>query len=457
MAERNKPAERIDRIFPMPRSFASDLCEPDYSPLCKHVKKILDRLEIFSFVSTVYVVMLGKVDRLHVNLPVMPEEFRLTTPLPNRRSAEVLRDRLIDHLIASKPKVGDRFLSDHELVRSTQLSRPTVRRALADLHREGWIERRQGRGTFVGPRAALALDSRPTNGNSRESSRRLARLAVLIHLVGDFQHDWYSRAILEGMDTAAADLGVSIELLGESAGNVQQFSTRLMQSRPDALALFTPLLPRLFMIGEALRLGIPCIGTGSFLAQPESGIPCVVEDGVQGSRLAIDHLTQMGHTRIALVQRAHSTPWIWDRYRGYVDGLQSAGIDFDERLVCWLQPKDVSHHGEIFRRFLDRQKPTAVFFSNQQPVQHLTALVHRGLRIGHDLSVVHFDQAPHCRHWLGMDATHVKIPLEQMGRRLARWARDIVEGRPPRATELLFCELHLGASVANLNRSKTRG
>jgi DNA-binding LacI/PurR family transcriptional regulator len=397
--------------------------------------------------------MLGEVDSLHVNSESMSERFSLTSPLPARRSAEVLRDRLIDHLIAIKPKVGDRFLSDHDLVRSTQLSRPTVRRALADLHREGWIERRQGRGTFVGPRAALALDSRPANGH--ETSRRLARLAVLIHLVGDFQHDWYSRAILEGMDKAAADMGVSIELLGESAGNVQQFSTRLMQSRPDVLALFTPLLPRLFMIGEAFRLGIPCIGTGSFLAQAESGIPCIVEDGAQGTRLAVKHLVEMGHRKIALVQRAYHTPWIWERQRGYREGLEAAGIEFDERMVCWLQSRDEEKPAEHFERFLDRQQPTAVFFSNQAAVEPIAPLVNKGLRIGHDLSVVHFDQGPHCRQWLGLKATHVRIPLQEMGRRLAAWAREIVDGRMPKATQVLPCELVLGESVANLNRTKS--
>lgn len=376
------------------------------------------------------------------------DAFSLTTPLPSRRSAEVLRDRLIDHLIAIKPKVGDRFLSDHDLVRTTQLSRPTVRRALADLHREGWIERRQGLGTFVGPRAALAMDHRPAN--DRESIRRLARLAVLIHLVGDFQHDWYSRGILDGMDKAAAEMGVSIELLSESAGNLQQFSTRLMQSRPDALVVFTPLLPQLFLIGEAFRLGIPCLGTGSFLAQEESGISCVVEDGAQGSRLAIQHLIEMGHTRIAIVQRAYITPWIWERRRGYMEALQHAGIEVDERLACWLHPGDEAHHGEVFRRFLDRQKPTAVYFTNQQPVEHLAPLVNKGLRIGRDLSVVYFDQAPHCRHWLGLNATHVRLPLQEMGRRLAGWARDIVDGKPPIATQLLSCTLHLGESVVDL-------
>ncbi len=384
----------------------------------------------------------------------MSESFSLTSPLPARRSAEVLRDRLIDHLIATKPKVGDKFLSDHDLVRSTQLSRPTVRRALADLHREGWIERRQGRGTFVGPRAALALDSRPTNGNGGEPSRRVTRLAVLIHLVGDFQHDWYSRAILEGMDKAAADLGVSIELLGESAGNVQQFSTRLMQSRPDVLALFTPLLPRLFMIGEALRLGIPCIGTGSFLAQPESGIPCIVEDGAQGSRLAIEHLIEMGHRKIAMVQRAYITPWIWERQRGYREALEAAGIEFDERMLCWLQPRDEHKHSDQLKRFLDRQQPTAVFFSNQAAVEPIAPLVNKGLRIGHDLSVVHFDQGPHCRNWLGLNATHVRIPLQEMGRQLAGWARDIVNGKMPKATQMLPCELVHGESVANLNKAR---
>ena len=71
----------------------------------------------------------------------MQRVFEVTTPLPARGSATALRQQLVEHLLRNRPNVGDRFLSDHELARITRLSRPTVRRALDDLQRDGWIER----------------------------------------------------------------------------------------------------------------------------------------------------------------------------------------------------------------------------------------------------------------------------------------------------------------------------
>src|SRR5689334_6047552 len=126
-------------------------------------------------------------------------QFRLTTPLPPRHSAEALRRQLIDHLIRTSPTVGERFLSDHQLARASNLSRPTVRRALDELQKEGWIERRQGLGTFVGPRAAMLPQAATTATRpATESDRRVVRLALLIHLLGELKDDWYARGVLEG-------------------------------------------------------------------------------------------------------------------------------------------------------------------------------------------------------------------------------------------------------------------
>src|SRR3954451_3842187 len=123
----------------------------------------------------------------------MTTRFQLESPLPPRRGAESLRQQLINYLLRTNPPVGTRFLSDHQLARVAKLSRPTVRRALDDLHREGWIERRQGLGTFIGPRVAMPGALRPTNGERRAT--QMVRIAMVIHLAGDLRHDWYSRSI----------------------------------------------------------------------------------------------------------------------------------------------------------------------------------------------------------------------------------------------------------------------
>src|SRR5438477_7445044 len=168
----------------------------------------------------------------------MIKSFEISHPLPPRGSATALRQQLLDHFLKIKPTAGERFLSDHELARISRLSRPTVRRALDDLERDGWIERRPGVGTFIGPRAEFTvLHGAEGNGGTL---RRTVRLALLIHMLGDFGHDWYASGVMAGIDRAAEETGVSLELLGNRDGDVKSVSRRLLQSRPDVLGFCAP-------------------------------------------------------------------------------------------------------------------------------------------------------------------------------------------------------------------------
>ncbi len=55
---------------------------------------------------------------------------------------------------------GSRIPPEHELEQTYQVSRVTVRRALAELTSEGLLERKQGKGTFVStPRGSMQLKS----------------------------------------------------------------------------------------------------------------------------------------------------------------------------------------------------------------------------------------------------------------------------------------------------------
>ena len=169
----------------------------------------------------------------------MSQAFQVKHPLPSRRAAEVLRQQIVDHLIETRPAIGEPFLSDHQLARVAGLSRPTVRRALDSLSREGWIERRHGRGTYVGPRAGLGTRSMQVGLASASGAgaddKRLVRMGVLVHGLGDFSNDWYSPTVMAGIDDVAAEAGVTIELVGDRDCDVRAVSARLMQSRPDVL------------------------------------------------------------------------------------------------------------------------------------------------------------------------------------------------------------------------------
>lgn len=375
----------------------------------------------------------------------MATEFEVKHPLPPRRAHQALRDQLIEFLLRERPKVGDRFLSDHQLVRASHLSRPTVRRALEELSREGWIERRHGQGTFVGPRVALAAHARQPHTDGK--AKTTGRLAVLMHFPGGRATDWQSSGVLDGMDEVASSLDITIELLGSRDGSPDAISRRLGRSRPDVLVAISPKPEQAFVLADAKRLGVPVFMTGSRLLA--LGLPTVREDGHQGARLAVQHLVEHGHRRIGFAQIAAPVHWAFERREGYLSGLDDAGIPRDENLVAWCGPEFSPMVAEQFQNYLRKQKPTAVVIGSHTILLALRAVVERGhMHIPDDVSIVCFDQVWDLEPWVGGGRpTTVAQPLQEMGRRLVTLARQTIDGDRIEPPPPLPCTLQPGCTV----------
>ena len=71
-----------------------------------------------------------------------------------------LMQRIMEDIEKGNYPIGSRIPPEHELEETYQVSRVTVRRALAELTAEGMLERKQGKGTFVSaPRISQDLKS----------------------------------------------------------------------------------------------------------------------------------------------------------------------------------------------------------------------------------------------------------------------------------------------------------
>ena len=70
-----------------------------------------------------------------------------------------LKEILLSELRSGSFRVGDQIPPEMDLAKEYGVSRPTVRRALAELVLEGYLERARGRGTFVA-RPAVLSDAR---------------------------------------------------------------------------------------------------------------------------------------------------------------------------------------------------------------------------------------------------------------------------------------------------------
>ena len=377
--------------------------------------------------------------------PSTPKSLILNVagPYPARKAAHLLQERLVTAMVHQRPAVGTPLPPDTELARRTGLSYATIFRAMRELQAAGWIERRVGEGTFVGPRAALPF---APQRHAVGQGTHLLRVGVLMFLPG--QRDVFSTGIIEGLEDAALDQTLAIELISDPESNIERAAQRLAQSRPDALVAVHLRLQSLRVLVEAARLGIPTVLAGSRF--PELGLTNIYEDSRQGMRLAVEHLAQQGHRRIGLLLEEGPNWYRFDRRAGYLDGLRATGIHADENLVLWVpfgdRPND---YAPEVAAYLQTQRPTAVIASLERLVEPLTTATRLlGWRIPDDLSLVVFDQSLRTEDWVGCPVTHVAQPLEEIGRQAAEAVRHLVEQKPVETSLALPCKLVTGTSTA---------
>ena len=363
-------------------------------------------------------------------------------PLPFGRKAEALVEQLINHLLETRPATGVRYFSETDLAKRSRLSRPTIRKALDTLHRQGWIERWQGKGTFVGPRVAIG---RPAAQLQTNNSVQALRVALVVPTWAES----FWLPFMEALNSAALENSLHVEMIGLKHGECSIVANRIFQTHPDVVICIGDLARQSPIIGESSRLRIPCITP--MLQGRQFGLAGTAYDNQQGARLAVEHLRLAEHTRIAIVLRFGGAPYVFERYQGYAQAMQSAGLSTDG-LVLWIpdhggEPPNMEDFSSLLFTFLEHSRSTALISGNCLLTDQLAQVVAEGkLRVPADVSVVafHTDTKP-C--WTpGERLTTIILPMRELGRKMASIARRAVDGEKL-GMELVPCKFVPGTTV----------
>ena len=378
----------------------------------------------------------------------MSLETLLKPPFPNRDAAGALSMQVKDYIRTRKPAVGSPLATDTELMKFSQLSRSTVRRALNQLKNEGWVLRRRGVGTFVGEKAG-ELHATPSTSP--------VRLAVLVFRIGDLAHDWYTPLVLEGLEVVAERLGLAVELLGQNDRDLDRVCKRLEQTRPNVLACLCNDPWVEVVIRAAQRLGIHCLVAGT--PHAHLGVPAVMEDNRQAIELAVDYLWTRGHRRMALLLPRYPEPWVMERHESFINSLWHRGLDDAEALVHWLPMQMPAEDAPVLDRlygFLKRLSVTAVIPGDAHTMRCMDTLVRSGrVSVPDTLSVVGMEQDQGRRRWMGTaDADRLHMPMEQIGQKLGEYAHALSRGATVPMKTVLAATMISGNTVARLPTSE---
>ncbi len=241
-------------------------------------------------------------------------------------------------------------------------------------------------------------------------SLRNSRTNVLGVLVADFEP--FSTEVLKG--AADAIRGTGFELVAYSAGGrvdehvgwERRYLSRVMGTLVDGAVLVTPTVTDVQYDGPIVAVD-PHTG--------RSALPTVTADNLQGARLGVDHLLELGHRRIGMVTGRPDLVSARLRERGFREAHAAAGVPVDESLIR-LGAFEPDQAGDAARELLALpDPPTAIFAANDlSAMAALEVAEEVGILVPEQLSVVGFDNIPDSA-LASPPLTTVQQPIRQMG------------------------------------------
>jgi LacI family transcriptional regulator len=167
-------------------------------------------------------------------------------------------------------------------------------------------------------------------------------------------------------------------------------------------------------------------------------------DDRQGAMLAVQHLIERGHRRIAFIAGSENHPDAMERLEGYKKSLAEAGIEFDPSLVAVGDWHEEGGLRATLGLLDSGAEFTALFCVNDQTAYGAClALYRKGLSVPRDVSVIGFDDLPSSEYRLP-PLTSVRQSIGELGDRSAQAMLQLIDGLRPRfdppAVELVIRE-----------------
>ncbi|HYH77775.1 MAG TPA: LacI family DNA-binding transcriptional regulator [Arthrobacter sp.] len=338
----------------------------------------------------------------------------------------------------------------------------------------------------VADRAGLSIAtvSRALSGKANVSpkSRKLARAAAdelgfvpsyhasslasgrnhNVGLVLPFVDRWYFSSVIEGVSSTLLEAGYDLTLynVGDQKARRQSvLNDFLLRKRLDAVIAVALVLTD-DEIQQLLAIHRPIVGIGG----PLAGASTIRINDSGLSRLATNHLIQLGHTRIAhltgdaMLNRDFKLPGI--RQAGFEAAMKTAGLPVRPE---WVVSADFTIPGAYAaaRKLLGTgpERPTAVFAaSDEMAIGTILAARDFGLRVPENLSVIGMDGHELCdvfglttinQDARGQGALAARLLLETLDARTPGQRGSGHRATPPAATDREYpTELVIRTSTA---------
>jgi LacI family transcriptional regulator len=254
--------------------------------------------------------------------------------------------------------------------------------------------------------AASELNYRPNFMARSLRSQRSFTIGVVVPEISE----GYAALVMSGIEDHLLEEGYFYFVVSHRhrADLIEEYP-RLLQQRA---------VEGLIAVDTACQKGMPIPVVAVSGHREVEGVTNIVLDHERASNLAMEHLAQLGHRKIAFIKGqefSSDTEVRWQAVRG---AAKKIGLEIDDRLVGQLEGESSSPElgYEVTRKLLRTgEEFTALFaFNDISAIGAIRALREAGRRVPEDVSVVGFDDIQSAA-FQNPSLTTVRQPLREMG------------------------------------------
>jgi LacI family transcriptional regulator len=244
--------------------------------------------------------------------------------------------------------------------------------------------------------------------------------------------------ILQGLEAVLAEARyVAMVANADLEANRQRLVIeRLLARQVDGLVLAT-VAQQDEAVDICLKARLPLVVV--MRSEAARRVSAVVNDDERGMRLAVDHLAELGHTRIGHLAGPQHLSTGRDRMMGFVLAMQARGLE--PRAEQIVEARAFSRDGgrDAALQLLSRTpRPTAVVAANDLLALGLyDALASQGLACPSDLSVVGHNDMPFV-DMVSPPLTTIRIQHREMGVLAGRLLLQLIKGEAEGGVDMVL-------------------
>ncbi|MGH3301507.1 MAG: LacI family DNA-binding transcriptional regulator [Streptosporangiaceae bacterium] len=275
-----------------------------------------------------------------------------------------------------------------------------------------------------------------------ESARQLraGRSRIIGLVVLDVTNPFFTD-VARGVEDEASRSGLSVILCNsdDQLPKETRYLDLLEEHRVQGV-LITPVAGADERLSRLQERGTPVVLIDS--ASPNGRQCSVTVDDILGGDVALSHLLEAGHERLAFAGGPLSIRQVSDRQQGALRAIQRAGgTDAELQLIetSALNFPAGQHAGSVIAQLPSRQRPTAVFCANDLiALGLLQELAQHGIGVPGDIAIVGYDDIEFAAA-ASVPLSSVRQPRHQLGRTGAQLLlEEAIGGRDHKHRQVMF-------------------